>query len=61
MMTARDFLDDEGTLRTLAVIGRVATTPAYAKKMAWLMPRIRRAVPYLGYVAVSGTKPAVSS
>jgi hypothetical protein len=27
------------------------------KKMAWLMPRMRRAVPYLGYIVVSGRKP----
>jgi hypothetical protein len=26
--------------------------------MAWLMPRINRAVPYLGYIAVVGKKPA---
>jgi hypothetical protein len=26
--------------------------------MAWLMPRINRAVPYLGYIAVAGKKPA---
>jgi hypothetical protein len=24
----------------------------------WMMPRMRRAVPYLGYVVVAGTKPA---
>jgi len=26
--------------------------------MAWLMPRMMRAVPYLGYVVIAGTKPA---
>jgi hypothetical protein len=25
--------------------------------MVWLMPRMRRAVPYLGYIVVSGRKP----
>jgi hypothetical protein len=25
--------------------------------MAWLMPRVARAVPYLGFILVSGTKP----
>jgi len=27
-------------------------------KMAWLMPRVARAVPYLGFILVSGTRPA---
>ncbi len=58
MMTPRGFLDDEGIVRTLGVMGRVATRPAYAKKMVWLMPRMRRAVPYLGYLVVAGTKPS---
>jgi hypothetical protein len=31
---------------------------SYLKKMAWLMPRMNRAVPYLGYIAISGVKPA---
>jgi hypothetical protein len=25
--------------------------------MTWLMPRMNRAVPYLGYSAISGVKP----
>jgi hypothetical protein len=29
---------------------------AHVKKMAWLMPRMQRAVPYLGYVVVAGVK-----
>lgn len=57
MMTPKGFIRDEGVGRSLAVMGRVATRPAYMKKMIWLMPRMRRAVPYLGYVVVSGTKP----
>ena len=32
--------------------------PAHVRKMAWLMPRIARAVPYLGFILVTGTKPA---
>jgi len=28
------------------------------KKMMWLMPRMRRAVPYLGYIVVAGRKPS---
>ena len=35
----------------------VASRPAYLRKMAWLMPRMARAVPYLGYIVVAGTKP----
>jgi ubiquinone/menaquinone biosynthesis C-methylase UbiE len=56
MMTPKGFVQDEGFTRSLAVMGRVMTRPAYMKKMAWLMPRMRRAVPYLGYIVVSGRK-----
>jgi ubiquinone/menaquinone biosynthesis C-methylase UbiE len=58
MMTPKGFIQDEGVARSLAVMVRVIVRPAYAKKMAWLMPRMKRAVPYLGYIVVSGTKPA---
>jgi len=58
MMTPKGFVQDEGVTRSLAVMGRVLARPAYAKKMAWLMPRMKRAVPYLGYIVVSGKKPA---
>jgi SAM-dependent methyltransferase len=57
MMTARGFLADEGLLRCLRIMGRVARRPAHVRKMAWLMPRMARAVPYLGYIVVAGTKP----
>jgi ubiquinone/menaquinone biosynthesis C-methylase UbiE len=56
MMTPKGFIQDEGFTRSLSVMGRVMTRPAYMKKMAWLMPRMRRAVPYLGYIVVSGRK-----
>jgi ubiquinone/menaquinone biosynthesis C-methylase UbiE len=56
MMTPKGFVQDEGVIRTLSVMGRVMTRLAYMKKMAWLMPRMRRAVPYLGYIVVSGKK-----
>jgi ubiquinone/menaquinone biosynthesis C-methylase UbiE len=58
MMTPKGFIADEGIARTLAVMGRVLIRPAYAKKMIWLMPRMGRAVPYLGYIVVAGTKPS---
>jgi SAM-dependent methyltransferase len=58
MMTPRGFLADEGIGRCFAVMGRVASRPAHLRKMAWLMPRMARAVPYLGYIVVAATKPA---
>jgi SAM-dependent methyltransferase len=57
MMTRRGFLADEGVARSLAIMGRVAARPAHVRKMAWLMPRMARAVPYLGYIVVIATKP----
>lgn len=57
MMTARGFLGDEGLARCLAIMGRVATRPAHLRKMTGLMRRMGKAVPYLGYIVVAGTKP----
>lgn len=57
MMTPKGFLEDEGVRPSLAIIGRVVARPAHLKKMVWLMPRMMRAVPYLGYTAVVGSKP----
>jgi len=56
IMTPRGFLADEGAhaLRVFAA----ALTPARLRTMAWLMPRMMHAVPYLGYVVIAGTKPA---
>lgn len=59
MMTPRGFLTDEGR-GVFRVLGRTLSRPAYLRKMAWLMPRMARAVPYLGYILVAGRKPAVS-
>lgn len=56
MMTPSGFLHDEGLLNALAVCGRTMTHWSYLRKMAWLMPRMARAVPYLGYILVSGVK-----
>jgi len=58
MMTPRGFLADEGLARCLAIMGKVAGRPPYARKMAWLMPRMAKAVPYLGYILIAATKPA---
>jgi len=56
MMTARGFLADERG-HAPAVMARVLSRPAYLRKMAWLMPRMSRAVPYLGYVLITARKP----
>jgi ubiquinone/menaquinone biosynthesis C-methylase UbiE len=58
MMTPAGFLSDEGWVNCLATLGRTFSRAAYLKKMAWLMTRINRAVPYLGYIVVAGIKPA---
>lgn len=57
MMTPRGFLADEGLARCLAIMSKVAGRPAYTRKMAWLMPRMAKAVPYLGYIIITGAKP----
>ncbi len=57
MMTPRGILADEGAARSLAIMGRVVSRPANFRKMRWLMPRLAKAVPYLGYILLEGTKP----
>jgi len=57
MMTPRGFLADEGAHAPR--VFAAALTPARLRKMAWLMPRMMRAVPYLGYVVIAGTKASV--
>jgi SAM-dependent methyltransferase len=60
MMTPSGFLQDEGLVNAFACMLRGLSRVAYRRKMAWLMPRIRRAVPYLGYLLVAGDKPAAA-
>jgi SAM-dependent methyltransferase len=60
MMTPRGFILDEGW-HALAVCARAMSRPAYVRKMAWLMPRMFRAVPYLGYIVVSARKPRIAA
>jgi SAM-dependent methyltransferase len=60
MMTPQGFLADEGLAHCLAIMSRVAGRPAHARKMAWLMPRMAKAVPYLGYIVIVGIKPTGS-
>jgi SAM-dependent methyltransferase len=61
MMTPTGFLHDEGPVNSVAVMARAMSRLSYARKMAWLMPRVARAVPYLGFILVSGTKPAAGA
>ena len=56
MMTPLGFLRDEGFGNSLAFMGRMFSRWSHVKKMAWLMPRMQRAVPYLGYIVVAGVK-----
>jgi SAM-dependent methyltransferase len=58
MMTARGFLADEGLGHSMTVMAKVMTRPANVRKMMWLMPRMAKAVPYLGYIVVAATKPS---
>ena len=57
---SKGVLADEGFAHSLSIMGRVATRPAHVRKMVWLMPRMAKAVPYLGYIPVAGRKPVVS-
>ncbi|HKV29500.1 MAG TPA: methyltransferase domain-containing protein [Candidatus Dormibacteraeota bacterium] len=60
LMTARGFINDEGLVNAIACMVLGLWKPECVRKMAWMMPRLRKAVPYLGYVLVAGRKPAVS-
>jgi SAM-dependent methyltransferase len=57
MMTPWGMLRDEGIRNLLAMLARVAARRAYRRKMIWLMSRMVRVLPYLGYVVLVGTKP----
>ena len=57
MMSGGGCLADEGLGHSMAVMGTVLARPANVRKMMWLMPRMAKAVPYLGYIVVAGTKP----
>jgi hypothetical protein len=57
MTTPGGFLHDEGLGNAVTVMARALSRLCYARKMVWLVPRVARAVPYLGYVLISGTKP----
>lgn len=57
MMTPRGFLTDEGW-HAPGVMLRGMTRVSYLRKMTWLLPRMSRAVPYLGYIVVHALKAA---
>jgi hypothetical protein len=56
MMTPSGYLHDAGALGTARSIGKALSQPAYIRKLGWLIPRMMRAMPYLGYVVVGGTR-----
>jgi len=58
MMTPAGFLADEGLANSLRVMSRAMTDRVARRRMLWLMPRMRRAVPFLGYVLIRGRKPS---
>lgn len=61
MLTARGFVYDEGVRGVLRFLGRATTRATYLRRLGWLMPRMARAVPYLGYIVVSGRRPAIEA
>jgi SAM-dependent methyltransferase len=58
MMTPGGFLADEGLANSVRVMARALADPVARRRMMWIMPRIGRAVPFLGYVLIRGRKPA---
>ena len=60
MMTPAGFVRDEGISGTVRVAAKMFSKRPYRQKIAWMMPRIMKSKPYLGYVVVAGTKPAAT-
>jgi SAM-dependent methyltransferase len=58
LMTVHGFLSDEGFGNAVRVMARAITNSTARRRMTWMMPRISRAVPYLGYVVIRGQRPA---
>jgi hypothetical protein len=56
MMTPGGFLHDKGMRNAVVVMARALSRLCYVRKMAWLVPRVAGAVPYLGFILVNGTK-----
>jgi len=58
MMSLAGFLNDEGLLNTLSIMGKAFSRRAYMKKMGWLMPRIMKVKNSLGYIVFAAEKKA---
>ena len=58
MMTVRGFLSDEGLGNAVQVMARAMTNGIARRRITWFMPRISRAVPFLGYVVIRGQRAA---
>ena len=56
-ITPAGFLRAEGLASAAAVMARALSRWCCVRKMVWLVPRVARAVPYLGYILVTGTRP----
>lgn len=56
MMTPAGFIRDEGLVNMFVIMARCMSRWAYMKKMAWLMSRMSKVMPYLGYIVISGKK-----
>jgi hypothetical protein len=52
------FMDIPGM--THLTSAEVTQLDPYVRKMAWLIPRLQRAVSYLGYILIIGEKPATA-
>ena len=57
MMTPMGMLRDEGILNLSAIMAKTLLRPANLRKMAWMMPRMVKVWPYLGYVVLCAEKP----
>ncbi|HEY8687156.1 MAG TPA: methyltransferase domain-containing protein [Chloroflexota bacterium] len=56
MMTAHGFISDEGFGNAIRVMARALTNGTARRRMTWMMPRISKAVPFLGYVLICGRR-----
>ena len=56
MMSPAGFLQDEGIIGTISMMGKAMSRKAYRKKMMWLMSRIMKVKNSLGYIVFSAVK-----
>ena len=56
MMSPTGFLQDEGIVGTISMMGKAMSRKAYRKKMMWLMSRIMKVRNSLGYIVFSAVK-----